>query len=186
MAERASLVRLEKEFDIKLDWRGFELHPETPKGGIELRRLFPGEMTPERDDYMQQFAARFGVQGMTRSKRMPNTRRALAVAQFARDQGKLDEYRSRTMDAHWKEGKDIEDSTVLAGLAGASGLDPEKALLAADDPVYLIRVDDTRVEYENVGVGGIPTFVFGSEPVEGCKPYEVLAAAALRAGAKRR
>ena len=141
---------------------------------------------PEHNDYMQQFAARFGVQGMKHSRRIPNTRRALAVAEFARDQGQLDQYRWRTMDAHWKEGKDIEDSAVLAILASASGLDPEKALIAADGPVYLSRLDAMRVEFEKVGVGGIPTFIFGSEPVEGCQPYEVLAAAALRAGAKRR
>ena len=136
--------------------------------------------------YIQQFAASFGIQGMKRSKRLPNTRRALAVAEFARDQGKLDEFRSLTMEAHWKDGKDIEDSAVLADLAMASGLDPEKALLAADDPAYLRRIDDLRLEYKQVGVGGIPTFVFGTEPVEGCQPYEVLAAAALRSGVSYR
>ena len=169
-----------------VDWRGFELHPETPKGGIELERLFPGGITPERESYIRQFAARFGVLGMKHAIRIPNTRRALGVAEFARDQGRLDEYRRRTMDAHWKEGKDIEDRTVLSALAGASGLDPEKAVLAADDPVYLSRVDAIRIEFQGVGVGGIPTFIFGSELIEGCQPYGVLAAVALRAGAKRR
>ena len=136
-------------------------------------------------DYIQQFAASFGVYDIKPSKRVPNTRRALAVAEFARDQGRLSEFRSRTMDAHWKDGKDIEDSGVLRGLAEASGLDPEKAILVSVDPTYLKRVDDSRLDYEQVGVGGIPTFVFGAEVVEGCQPYRVLAAAALRAGAKR-
>ncbi len=135
---------------------------------------------------MQQFAARFGVEGMKRAKKTPNTRRALAVAEYARDMGKLDEFRSLAMDAHWQNDKDIEDSAVLSELAKASGLDPEKALLAADDPVYQKRIDDLRTEYKQVGVGGIPTFVIGTEKVEGCQPYEVLAAAALRAGARRR
>ena len=136
------------------------------------------------EGYIHQFAASFGVQGMKRSKRLPNTRRALAVAEFARDNGKQNEFRSFTMEAHWQDGKDIEDRAVLADLAMASGLAPEKALLAADDLAYLRRVDDLRLEYKQVGVGGIPTFVFGTERVEGCQPYEVLAAAALRAGAR--
>ncbi len=135
-------------------------------------------------DYIQRFAATFGVYDMKRSGKMPNTRRALAMAEFARDQGRLDEFRSLTMDAHWKDGQDIEDTTVLQNLAADSGLDPGKAILAAADRVYLKRVDDLRLEYKQVGVGGIPTFVFGTEPVEGCQPYEVLAAAALRAGVK--
>ena len=135
---------------------------------------------------MQQFAARFGVEGMKRSRRTPNTRRALAVAEFARDQGKLDEFRTRAMDAHWQDSLDIEDSAVLAELAKASGLNSEKALLAAEDLTYLRRIDDQRLEYKQVGVGGIPTFVFGNEKVEGCQPYGVLAAAALRAGARQK
>ncbi len=150
-----------------------------------MDQLYPGD-GHKMEEYLHRFAAQFGVQEMKRSKRMPNTRRVLAVAEFARDQGKLNEFRWGTMEAHWEDGKDIEDSAVLADLAVASGLDPEKALLAADDAAYLRRVDDLRHEYKQVGVGGIPTFVFGTEPVEGCQPYEVLAAAALRAGAKYR
>ena len=123
---------------------------------------------------------------MKRTRRTPNTRRALAVAEFARDQGKLNEFRSLAMDAHWTGDKNIEDSAILRELAIAAGLDPEKALLAADDVAYQKRIDDLRAEYKRVGVGGIPTFVFGTEKVEGCQPYEVLVAAALRASAQRK
>ena len=135
---------------------------------------------------MQQFAARFGIHDMKHPNMLPNTRRALAMAEFAGDQGHLDEFRRRTMDAHWKEAKNIEDDTILMILAGASGLDPEKALIAAYDPVYLSRVDTIRIEYNKLGASGIPTFIFDNEQVEGCQPYEVLADAALRAGAKQK
>ncbi|MFC1952652.1 DsbA family protein [Chloroflexota bacterium] len=185
MAERASLGRLVEELNIEVDWRGFELHPETPKGGMELDRLHPDNTKQGMKEYIEQFAARFGVQDMKPIKRMPNSRRALAVAEFARDQGKLYEYHWQVLDAYWKEGKDIEDSTVLSTLAVASGLDSDEAILAADNPDYLNRVDAMRVEYQNVGVGGIPVFVFGSEQaIEGFRPYPILAATAVRAGAK--
>ena len=136
------------------------------------------------EEHLQRFAAGFGIQGMKHSKKIPNTRRALGMAEFARDQGKLDVFRSRTMEAYWKEGKDIEDSAVLRDLAGASGLDPEKAILAADDPAYLSRIDALRLEASQMRISGIPTFVFATERIVGCQPYEVVAAAALRAGAK--
>jgi predicted DsbA family dithiol-disulfide isomerase len=153
-------------------------------GGIELKHRQSDEKQSGKKGYIQEFAEKFGVYDMKPSGRMPNTRLALAVAEFARDQGKIDRFCSLTMDAHWKESKDIENPDVLSDLAAASGLDPEKALLAADDPVYLKRVDDMRLEYKAVGTTGIPTFVFGTEIVKGCQQYGVLAAAALRAGAK--
>lgn len=135
---------------------------------------------------MRQFAAGFGVTDMKRSARMPNTRRALAAAEYARELGLMDRFRALTMDAHWKEGRDIEEPGVLRSLAAAAGMDPDRTMAASEDPVYLGRVDAMRIEYKRVKTGGIPTFVFGAEVVEGCQPYEILAAAARRSGAAPR
>jgi predicted DsbA family dithiol-disulfide isomerase len=152
---------------------------------MDLARLHPNQKS-DMGSYIQKFAASFGINDMGRTTRLPNTRRALALAEFARDQGRLDEFRTRTMDAHWKEGKDIEDTAILRSLAAASGLDPEKAIPAADDPIYLKRVEDTRHEFKKIGTGGIPTFIFGADIIEGCAPYENLADAARNAGARPR
>ena len=169
-----------------MDWRGFELHPETPKGGVDLEKIHQGSTSQGMLNYMQVFAKSFGVTDMRRSKWMPNTRRALAVAEYARDHDKLNEFRELAMSAHWKEGRNIEDSDVLRDLAAAAGLDPVKAVHAADDPIYHKRLDDIRREFKVVGTGGIPTFVFGKETVEGCQPYEVLERVATRAGVTKR
>lgn len=153
---------------------------------MELSRLYPGGISKERQEQMQQFAASFGIYDMKRAAKIPNTRRPLSIAEFARDQGKLDAFRSLTMEAYWKDGQDIEDSEILRGLAFASGLAPDKAIQAADDPTYLRRVDTLRMEATQNQVSGIPTFIFGPERVVGCQKYEVIAAAARRAGAKTR
>jgi predicted DsbA family dithiol-disulfide isomerase len=150
---------------------------------MDLARLHPNQKS-DMGSYIQKFAAKFGIHDMERTTRLPNTRRALAIAEFARDQEKLNEFRTRTMEAHWKENKDIEDTAILRSLAAASGLDPEKAISAVDDPVYLKRVEDTRGEFKKTGTGGIPTFIFGTDIIEGCAPYEDLAEAARRAGAR--
>ena len=153
---------------------------------MELSRLYPGGISKEREEQMRQFAASFGIYDMKRAAKIPNTRRALGMAEFARDQGKLDKFRFLTMEAYWKEGKDIEDSEILSDLASKSGLDPDKAVLAADDALYLSRVDALRIEATQNHVSGIPTFIFGAERVVGCQKYEVIASAARRAGAKIR
>jgi len=150
---------------------------------MDLARLHPRQGKSEIGSYILKFAAGFGIHDIKPSTRLPNTRRPLAVAEYARDQGKLDAFRSLVMAAHWKEGQDIEDESVLRSLAIASDLDAEAAVRAAADPVYLKRVADTRIEYKKLGVGGIPTFIIGNEIVEGCQPYDILADAARRAGA---
>jgi predicted DsbA family dithiol-disulfide isomerase len=185
------VARLVRDYDLTLDWRGFELHPETPRGGMELARLFPGMDLDAMHDRLASFAAGFGVTDLARHRRLPNTRRALAVAEHARDQGRLDAFRQATMDAHWRDARDIEDLEVLAALAAGAGLDPESARRAADDPTLLARIDATRQESKRLGVPGIPTFVLGAlgqgaRAVVGCQPYQVLADLADKVGAARR
>ena len=181
------MVKLQDEFDVVVDWRGFELHPETPRGGMSVASFFPGESRREEfRNYMQQFAANHGVP-MGQPSHIPNTRRALAMTEYARENGKLEQFRDATMAAHWFDGKDIEADNDLAALAKNVGLDPVAALKAADDRTYLDRVDAIRAEAQEYGVTSIPTFFLGSDDhvVVGCQPYESIRKRAQIAGLKR-
>jgi len=186
IAEQSTVPRLLREFDLILDWRGFELHPSTPRGGVSLSRLFPGVALPSLHDRTKRFAARFGVTDFSPPDVLQNTRRALAVAELARDRGRLEPFRAAAFEAYWREGKNLEDDRDLGALAVAAGLGREEALGAADDPAFLARVDDKQADARETGVTGIPTFIIAGEEMVGCQPYEALADAALRAGVSRR
>lgn len=169
-----------------MDWRGFELHPETPVGGMPLARLVPPGRLESMRAFLRDFAARFGIDNMPQPEHVPNTRRVLAMAEYARDHARLDAFRDTAMTAYWLHRANLERDDELAAIASRSGLDPDAALRAADAPAYLQRVDALRAEAAAAGVTGIPTFFFGDERVAGCQPYEVLEAAAQRAGARRK
>ena len=186
IAERSSLVRLQEEFDIVVDWRGFELHPETPQGGMPVTALVPRSRRETMRDYLRGFAARFGVNLMETPERLPNTRRALAMAEYARDRGRLEAFRDAAMEGYWRRGENLEDDRDLHAISSRAGLDAEAALRAAADTAYAARVDAIRAEASGKGVTGIPTFFIGEEVVVGCQPYEVLATAARRASAPSR
>jgi len=141
---------------------------------------------PQLKRGLREFAASFGVTDLELPDHMPNTRRALAIAEYAREQGKLDAFRDAAMHAHWREGKNLEDEQDLRDIALGAGLEPEAALRAIGAKHYLQRVDAIREEASSVGVTGIPTLIIGRYGVVGCQPYEVIAQAAERAGARRR
>lgn len=170
---------------MELDWRGFELNPGTPRGGMSLEQLFPGRATAMMA-HAEQVARSFGVTSMRVPARLNNTRRALAVAEWARTQGKLLELRDAAMEAYWQRGEDLEDAEVLARLAEQAGLPAEQARAAMDAPEYQARVDALHAEGRAAGVSGIPTVFIGNVRVVGCQPYEVFVEAARRAGARRR
>lgn len=152
---------------------------------MEIEDLFPGGRVERMRAHLAGFAAEFGVE-MGSPTHLPNTRRALAMAEFARDRGRLDPFRRAAMEAHWRGGKDLENPDHLSEIARASGLDPVEALAAGTDPAYQARVSALREEGESRWVTGIPTFFFDRIPVVGCQPYAILARAAEKAGARRR
>jgi predicted DsbA family dithiol-disulfide isomerase len=186
IAEESTVPRLVAELDVTLEWHGFELHPETPRGGMPLTELFRGAHLPSLHARTKAFGAQFGVRDFDPPDRLRNTRRALAMAEYARDQGVLETYRKAAFDAHWRRGKDLEADADLREIAESVGLPADAALRAADDRVMLERVDTRQALARKSGVGGIPTFDFENVRVSGCQPFEVLAEAARRAGAKPR
>jgi predicted DsbA family dithiol-disulfide isomerase len=147
---------------------------------------FGAARVPAMKEHLRRFAEAFGVPAMRVPDHIPNTRRALTLAEWARDAGRLEPFRDAVMRAHWEEGKDIEDEAVLAACARQAGLDPEAAREALRDPARAARVDAMSVEAARAGVTGIPTFVMGDRRVVGCQPYDEIAAAAEAAGARRR
>jgi predicted DsbA family dithiol-disulfide isomerase len=132
------------------------------------------------------FARGFGITDMKFRDRSPNTRRALAMAEYARDQGKLESFRHLAMDAHWRRGMDLESESDLRKLASEAGLDADASLAASRSGEYLSRIDRRREEAEDAGVTGIPTFLIGDQGVAGCQPYEVLARFVEAEGARKR
>lgn len=185
MAERSSLVRLLDEYDLDLEWVGYQLHPETPAGGIPLASYLPN--AEAMLGYVRSFAAGFGISDLAPPTHMPNTRRALALAELSRDEGRLEDLRAHGFDAYWRRGLGIESDDDLRRMGREIGLGPDAAVAAASDPALLARVDAARRRALEAGVTGIPTFDFdGAARVVGCQQYEVLADAARRAGARRR
>jgi predicted DsbA family dithiol-disulfide isomerase len=186
VAERSSLVRLQDEYDVEIDWRGFELHPGTPRGGQPLAEKFGAARVPAMKEHLRRFAGAFGVEGMRVPDRIPNTRRALALAEWARSEARLEPLRDALMAAHWRDGKDLEAPAVLAACAAEAGLDPAAARAAVDDPAWHAKVDAMGAEAARAGVTGIPTLFVGSSVVVGCQPWPEIAAAAEAGGARRR
>jgi len=186
IAEQSTVPRLLAEFELDLDWHGFELHPGTPRGGAPLSRLFPGVDLASLHARTRRFGAGFGVADFNPPDRVQNSRRALGLAEYARDHGRLEAFRAAAFEAHWRQGKNLEADADLRELASLAGLDDAAAIVAADDPALLARVDRRQAEARTAGIGGIPTFIIGGEQVVGCQPYPVLVAAAERARVRRR
>ncbi len=153
---------------------------------MPLDEMFGTERVRRMRPYLIDFARTQGVSGMVVPAHKPNTRKALALAEWARGQGRLHEVRTGLMDAYWREGLDLEDEAVLARVALDAGLDGPAAVRGGREPAILARVAAMGREAAGAGVTGIPTFDIGDERVVGAQPYAVLAEAVVRQGGRSR
>jgi len=152
---------------------------------MRLDEYFPPERLRGMAEYMKNFAAQFGIDDFRQRDRIPNTRRALALAEVAREEGKLEPYRQRAMHAHWRDGLDLENDGDLHTIARDAGLS-EDAVEKSKDVTYLRRIEGIRDEANAIGVEGIPTFVIGRFGFSGAQTYDAFVRLAEKAGARKR
>jgi len=104
-----------------------------------------------------------------------NTHRALQLAEFARDQGRLENLHRPLFQAYFVDGANLSDEEVLRRVAGAAGLDAEAALAAVREGRYERRLADVATEADRYGVRAVPAFIINDRyRVVGAQPYEML------------
>lgn len=169
---------MENHPELELEWTGFQLRPDTPVGGALIEDMFPGGYIEAKREQFKEFAKEWGVEDFHQSDRMPNTLRVLALAEYARAEGKLRPFREAAMQAHWYEARFLEDTEVLRELATTAGLDADAAIAAADSEELQNLVTLNRARANAMGITGIPTYIFVEEEeglaVVGCQKLEVL------------
>ncbi len=106
--------------------------------------------------------------------KVPNSRRALALGELARDRGVYDELHPQLFDAYWARGLDLGDGQVLEAEGTAVGLDPEEIATALEDPGYLERIQINTQAVMDLGGGGVPAWLIDRRLlVPGAQPHEV-------------
>ena len=109
----------------------------------------------------------------TRDK-IPNSRRALALGELARERGAHAQLHPRLFDAYWARGLDLNDPEVLVTEAAAVGLARDEVLVSLDHPGYMARIARETEAATELGVGGVPGWVFDDRLlVPGAQPHEL-------------
>ena len=158
-----------------MTWLPFELHPEAPLEGIPRETYFGGARWEQMRKHMQGIAAEVGLT-MEQRDVIINSRRALAAAEFAREQGRFEEMHHALFKAHWEKTARLEDVDDLARVGAEVGLDPDDLRAAIDENRYGDVIDEHRRVAGSVGIDAIPAHIFGRRfLVMGAQPYEAFA-----------
>ncbi|GAB3691415.1 DsbA family oxidoreductase [Corynebacterium nasicanis] len=175
----ARALELAGREDVEIVWRSFQLDPDAPQEStgpaLEYLTRVKGmseEQVVAMNDGLAARAAEVGLEFNWRESQMVNTRDAHRIGILARENGRGAEWDERVKRAYFTEGGNIADHAQLRALAAEVGLDAREIL--ADETVFAAEVDEDIALARQIGVQGVPFFVFdGKLAVSGAQPVEV-------------
>jgi predicted DsbA family dithiol-disulfide isomerase len=173
-----ALESLKGEVDARIEWLPFQLNPGMPSEGMAragYRRQKFGSVEKGRmlDARVAQEGAGEGIAfAFDRMQRTPNTIAAHKLIDLAQKQGKGNAVVDALFRAYFEEAKDIGDEAVLKEIAERAGVTG-----GADEKIQE-EVKEKEERVRDLGISGVPTFIFNRESgLSGAYPPEQLAQA---------
>lgn len=176
------LLRLNDEFDLRVNWCGIEIHPETPATGMPVTELgYSDAQWQVLQDNLRRLAEEEDVVLAERTF-TTNSRQALLLAEAAKPLGRETFCRlhQRLFEAYLLDNENIGDEAVLRRLATECALPEGLPDRAWSDPAAADRLRINLRHARELGLTGVPAYVFGQEKILGAVPEERLRAAAGR------
>jgi predicted DsbA family dithiol-disulfide isomerase len=149
----------------------YEIHPETPAGGVRLEELFG----PRYKEMQSGLAARCRELGLELQapEVLSNSRLAVEAAEFARDSGRHPAFHRAVLAAYFAHGRDIGDIGVLREVANEVGLDAGAMAAALTAGTCVAKRVAVEQEAHRLGIHAVPTFLFDDGArVVGAQPLE--------------
>ena len=174
-------VRRRPDLLVELMWRPFLLNPDMPRLGMArsdyVVRKFGGE---DRARRLYGSIADIGrAEGVPfrfdRVRRTPSSVDAHRLVRWSARYGRADEVVEALFAAHFADGRDIGDLSMLTAIAASCGLDPVAAhgMLAGDAELEGVHADNLRAH--RLGINGVPCFVVGGRhAIAGAQEPEVI------------
>jgi predicted DsbA family dithiol-disulfide isomerase len=168
---------------IDIVWKSFQLAPELqtmPNSHINDYLITYKGVSQEQAQLMTQqvsnMASAVGLQFNMDKVVVANTRRAHHLLQFAKLFGKQNETKAMLLRAYFTDGQNIDSDEVLTQIAQKMGLDIAQYAKATAQNDLEQAVQQDIYEASQIGVRGVPFFVFDNKyAVTGAQPSELLA-----------
>ena len=184
-------ARFEKALDsfahrdeVEVIYHSFELDPSSPRGQSEsnltmLSKKF-GKSPAEAlalDDQVGSLARAEGL-GFNPERPVGNTFDIHRVLHLGLDKGVQPALLGAVNEAYFAQARDVFDRDVLTGVAAGAGLSPDEVGKVLDGDAYADEVRQDESQARQIGISGVPFFVFDMAlGASGAQPADLFASA---------
>ena len=168
-----TIRRLRSEFDFKLEWRGYQIHPEWPAEGMPSERFGGAEVRRAAWERIKALADSIDLP-ISPPRILSNSRLALEAAEFAFEAGKGEEFEARVFRAYFGEGANIGEGAVIGALAAETGIDRVELDGALKSGKYSLRLQNNSLDAHRRGLSGVPTLLINGFALAGAQSPDVM------------
>ena len=177
-----ALCTFSEKDDVTIEYKSFQLDPVgTYQSELNYYETFaklkgmPMDKVTQMMDSVKNMANEAGLTINYDDAKYSNTLKAHQVFQYAKEEGRGNDYFHRFYRAHFVEGLNIEDNEVIEKLSQELELNlADVQSILNDSQTNHQKVQDDIATAGSIGVQGVPFFVFNNKyAVSGAQPIEV-------------
>ena len=175
-------LAMRPDVPVEVLWRPYQLDPTIPREGVDRRAYLKAKFgdsprTAAMGDAIRNEGAGEGIDfAFDRIAKSPNTLDSHRLIRWAGGAGVQDAMVERLFKAYFVEGRDIGDAAVLTDVAGEAGMDTALVSELLGNGSDLALVEREAGMANQMGISGVPTFVFDSKfMISGAREPEILA-----------
>lgn len=157
-------------FPANLRWHPFELNPNMPPEGQNLREHImekygsTSEQSQQARAQLTSLGAELGFAfNFSDDSRMVNTFKAHQLLDLAEEAQVQHPLKMALFEAYFTHGRDVSDVEVLVDVAQSVGLDPKAALRVLESGERQQSVREKQGFWTSRGISGVPSMVFGGK-----------------------
>ncbi|MCB0540664.1 MAG: DsbA family oxidoreductase, partial [Bacteroidetes bacterium] len=177
-----ALHQFKDKNEIDVEWKSFQLDPTIPENMphtnvleyLAQKKGMSKEQTKQSMSQVTEMAKSVGLELNFDTALVANSLKAHRLIQKAKEKGLGAQAEERLFKAHFVEGKDFGNINVLKELGIDIGLKPEDIDQAMQKDEYEYQVKLDIQEARQLGVNGVPFFVFNRKyGISGAQPTKV-------------
>jgi len=149
-------------------WHPFELNPEMPPEGQNLREHLMQkygttlEQSQTARAHLVQSGADLGFTfNFSEDSRMVNSFLAHQLVEWAEEKGRQNDMKQALFQAHFTDARDVSDIATLCDIAAELGLDRAEAITTLEGGHMAWNVRTMQKFWTDKGIRGVPGMVFG-------------------------
>ncbi len=178
-----ALEGFEEKDKVEIEWKSFQLDPDLEYVPGQSVHEYLGKrkgVTPadgkRMNDQMSAIARQVGLEYNFDKAIINNTMTAHQLLHFAKTKGVQNEMKERLFKAYYTEGKDVSKIDTLVQLAAELGLGEAETRQVLEGNVFAEEVLSDQAYAYQIGVQGVPFFVFNNKyAVSGAQQPETFA-----------